>query len=55
MGGCQHDGPFLDPYDNLGYPKKDHSLDRHPYVKHAEIVNPLPSVLRSLTSYGPSY
>ena len=36
MGGCQNYGPFLDPYyntapKNLGYPKRDHNLDNHPY------------------------
>ena len=36
MDGCQNYGPFLDPYYkygtyNLGYPKKDHNFDNHPY------------------------
>ena len=36
MGGCQNDGPFLDPYYNTapnieGTPKRDHNFDNHPY------------------------
>ena len=36
MGGCQNDGPFLNPYYNtapiyLGYPERDHNFDSHPY------------------------
>ena len=39
MGDCQNYGPFLGPYynagpntgPNLGYPKRDHNFDNHPY------------------------
>ena len=37
IGGCQNYGLFLDPYYNtapiiyLGYPKRDHDFDNHPY------------------------
>ena len=36
MGGCQNYDPFLVPYYNtapniLGYSKKDHDFDNHPY------------------------
>ena len=38
MGGCQHYGPFSDPYYNmapniLGYPEKDDDFDNHPYAQ----------------------
>ena len=37
MDGCQNYGPFLGPHYNtapniLGYPKRDHNFDNHPYI-----------------------
>ena len=33
MGGYENYGPLLGPYyDNLGYPKRDHNFDNHPYA-----------------------
>ena len=37
MGGCQNYGPLFDPYygtapNILGYPKRDHNFDNHPYT-----------------------
>ena len=45
MGGCQNYGPFLDPYYNtapiyLGYPKKDHNFDNHPYGSLTKSCSP---------------
>ena len=42
MGGCQNDGPFLGPYyttapNILGYPKKGHNFDNHPYELESEM------------------
>ena len=39
MSGCQNYGPFLGPQYStapniLGYPKRDHNFDNHPY-EHA--------------------
>ena len=32
MGGCQNYGPFLGPGAcYLGYPRRDHNFDNHPY------------------------
>ena len=37
MGGCQNNGPFLGILNircriKIGYPKRDHNFDNHPYT-----------------------
>ena len=36
LGGCQNFGPFLGPHYNLGYPKRDHNFDNHPFCSQSK-------------------
>ena len=56
LGGCQNYGPFLGPYYNeltyyLGYPKRDHNFDNHPFVSGTDQKHGHKCGLAKETSY----